>query len=192
MTKTRRPGGLRRDPQHGGAILDQGAIGFLRPIPFEHGEFGMMQFRPLAIAKDMGEGENPLFAGRQQFLAVEFRRAMQVIRRRRAARRTKLRSEAGDMGLVARRYLQRRRFDLDKTFAVEKSAQGFDDSRPPQQARTALSMMFWRPERVFSPHEALSCNPSASCRSRRDRDAATWRVNKKLALRGGMGISVAA
>ena len=106
MIKTRRPSSLRRDPQDGGAIPDQGAIGCFRPIPFEHGEFGVMCFRPLAIAKDMGEGKNPLLAGRQQFLAVEFRRAMQEIRRGRAAQGTKLGGETGDMGLVARRYLQ--------------------------------------------------------------------------------------
>ncbi len=107
----RRNGILPRPPRRGdckdvGAIRDQVAIVRAGAIPFEHGEFGMVQSCPLTVAKDMGERENPGFAGRQQFLAVEFRRRMQVEFLRDAAGRGKLRGETGDVGFVAGRNLQ--------------------------------------------------------------------------------------
>ncbi len=58
MRKLARPGRLRRDAKHGGAIVDQGAIGRLGAVPFQHGEFGMMQPGALAVAEDMGERKN--------------------------------------------------------------------------------------------------------------------------------------
>jgi hypothetical protein len=51
--------------------------GLAGAIPFEHGEFGMMQRPALTVAKHMSEREQPRFAGRQQLLAGEFRRGMQ-------------------------------------------------------------------------------------------------------------------
>ena len=52
--------------------------GSSRAIPLQHGEFGMVQRRALAIAEDMSEGENPLLARREQLFAGEFRRGMQI------------------------------------------------------------------------------------------------------------------
>ena len=68
----------------------------------------------LAVAEHMAEGEEAPLARRQQLLAGEFRRRMQVEPLPLPGRRGKLGGEAGDMRLVARRYLQCARIDLDE------------------------------------------------------------------------------
>ena len=63
----------------------QRLVGLARPVPFEHGEFGMVQRAALAVAVDMGEAGDARLARRQQLLAGEFRRGVEI--ERRAARR---------------------------------------------------------------------------------------------------------
>ena len=75
--------------------------GLPRPIPFEHGKLGMMQRPALAVAKDPGESENPLFPRREQLLAGEFRRGMKEKPAAYRRRRRELGRESADMGLVA-------------------------------------------------------------------------------------------
>ena len=67
----------RRQRQKLGAILHQRRIGLERPIPLEQGELGVVQRGPLAVAEDMGEGEDARLAGRQQLLAGELGRGVQ-------------------------------------------------------------------------------------------------------------------
>ena len=74
-------GSLRRQRQQRGAIVDQRVIGLVGAIPFEHGEFGMMQ---RARARDCGTRGRTRRScrspGRQQLLAGEFRRGVQIER----------------------------------------------------------------------------------------------------------------
>ena len=60
------------------AILDQSLIGRARAIPFEHGEFGMVEPSAFAVPEDMREGKNALFARGEQFFRREFRGGMQI------------------------------------------------------------------------------------------------------------------
>ena len=91
-----RAGRARRLGQQRRAILHQRLVRLVRPVPFQHGEFGMMQRAALAVAEDAGEIENPRLARRQQLLAGEFRRGAQIERRRarRPARSSRWRRRA--------------------------------------------------------------------------------------------------
>ncbi len=46
--------GLRRAGQHRHAVVHQQLVGLVRAVPFEHGEFGMMQRAALAVAERSG------------------------------------------------------------------------------------------------------------------------------------------
>jgi len=105
------PRGLGRRRQQGRAILDQHAVSLVRPVPFEHGEFGMVRRRPLAIAPHMSEAGDPPFASRQQFLHREFRRGVEVARLGGPILPDHLGGKGVQMRLVARRPLQPRRID---------------------------------------------------------------------------------
>ena len=59
-------------------------IGGLRSVPFEHGEFGCMQRPALAAAIHPGEHIDQPFPGREQLLAGEFRRGVEIEMLRRA------------------------------------------------------------------------------------------------------------
>ena len=110
---------LGRQRQDLGAIVHQRLVGLARAIPFEHGELGMMQGAALAVAEHVGEGENAPLAGRQQLLAGEFRRGVQIELLRLAVRPDQLGREGVQMRLVAGRDLQRSAFDLDEAARVE-------------------------------------------------------------------------
>ena len=67
----RQRAGSRRSPP-------SALIGLAGPVPFQHGEFGMVQRAALAVAEHLGEVEDAPLAGRQQLLAGEFRRGAQI------------------------------------------------------------------------------------------------------------------
>ena len=62
----------------GRAIIHQHLVGLIRPVPFEHGEFGMMQHAALAIAEYTSKIDDTGLARCEQFLAGEFGRGMQI------------------------------------------------------------------------------------------------------------------
>ena len=124
------PRRLGRDRQQVGAILDQPRDRLMRAIPLQHGEFGMVQRRALAVAEHMSEGENPLLARREQLFAGEFRRGMQVKPAFVAPLPDQLHAEGRNMRLIAARHLQRGRLHLDKSLMGEK----LPNRRPEQGA----------------------------------------------------------
>ena len=77
-----RAGRARRLGHQRRAVVHQRLIRLVRPIPFQHREFGMMQRAALAVAEHAGEIEDARLARRQQLLAGEFRRGAQIERRR--------------------------------------------------------------------------------------------------------------
>ena len=128
-----RPGGAGGLGDQPAAIGDEIEIGRPGPVPFQHREFGVVQGPALAVAEHAGEGENPLLPRRQQLLAGEFRRRMQVKPARRAIWPDKVRPESGDMGLVAGRDLQNGGLDLDEVPRGEARPPAGHHSRPRQQ-----------------------------------------------------------
>ena len=60
------------------AIGHQRLVGLVRAIPFQQREFGMMQRAALAVAEHAGEGDDLRLARRQQLLAGELRRGVQM------------------------------------------------------------------------------------------------------------------
>ena len=129
--------GCRRDRQQRRAVFHQPLVRLAGAVPLEQGEFGMVQRAALAIAKHAGEGEDPRLACRQQPLAGELRRRVQVERRALSGRRRKLGRKGVQMGLVAGRDLQGRGLDLDEALVAEPAAHGFGypaarhEERPP-------------------------------------------------------------
>ncbi len=107
-------GGLRGEHQKIGAIGHQLVIGLAGAIPFQHGEFGMVQRPALAIAPDMREGAEPLFSGGQQLLGGKFRRGVEIEGERPSVDGERLRCEGMQMRLVAGRDLKRRRLHLNE------------------------------------------------------------------------------
>ncbi len=99
--KVLRPRGFRRQRQDRGAVGHQGLIRLAGAVPFEQGEFRMVQRAALAVAEHLGEFDDAALAGRQQFLAGEFRRRAQIKLRRRAVRGRERRGEGVQMGLVS-------------------------------------------------------------------------------------------
>ena len=139
----RRLGGDGEEPR---AIVDQDVVRFAGPIPFEHGEFGMVQHPALAVAEHFGEGENAAFSGRQEFLAGKFRRCLQVEPAPATARILELGRKSADVRLVAGRDLENGGLHLaepalgkmgppslhDPLARLEKGAAvGVDMGRPP-------------------------------------------------------------
>ena len=59
-------------------IGDNGLVILPHPVPLQHGEFGRVRQRPLAVPPHVPEVEDALFARRQQLLGCKFRRCVQV------------------------------------------------------------------------------------------------------------------
>ena len=76
-----RPPLRRRSAQDLGAVAHQRLVGLAGAIPFQHGEFRVVQRPALAVAVDVGKAGDALLAGRQQLLAGEFRRGVEIERR---------------------------------------------------------------------------------------------------------------
>jgi hypothetical protein len=92
---------LGRKRKNGSAIIHQYFVRLLGPIPFDHGEFGMMQRATLTIAKDASELDDAALAGGQELLAGELGRGAQIESRARCRQRHQLRREGMKMRLVA-------------------------------------------------------------------------------------------
>ena len=145
-------GRARRFGQQLRAIVHQRLIGFVRPVPFQHGEFGMMQRAPLAVTERAGEFEDARFARRQELLAGELRRGPQVKRLPLAAGPDQLGGEGMQMGLVAGGNLERGGFHFDEIVAGKPGPHGGGD-RPtrPQEGLTA-GMDSGKPKRRAFSH----------------------------------------
>jgi hypothetical protein len=137
--------GFRREAQHGDAVGDDRIIGLAGPIPFEHGELGMVQRAALAVAPHMTQAGDPLLAGSQQLLHREFGRGVKVASRSHAVVTDHRRGEGVEMGLVAGRALQTRRVDEDEILLCEVGAQGGLDPVPRKEDRPAIGMDRRRP-----------------------------------------------
>ncbi|MNU76313.1 hypothetical protein D3C71_658640 [compost metagenome] len=83
----------------------------------------MMQRSAFTVAIDMREGEDMGLAGGEQLLGGKFRRRVQVKRGRLAVDCQGFGCKSMEMRLVAGRYLQRRRIDLDEITRGEESSQ---------------------------------------------------------------------
>ena len=127
------------------AIRDQHIVALVRPVPFEHGELGMMQRASFAIAEHARKRKEPRLAGRQQLLGGELRRGPQVERRVGPIQPDGLGGEGMQVGLVARRDLQGRRFDLEEIPVYEPGADGRRDPVARQQQRPTVGMPVGRP-----------------------------------------------
>ena len=84
------------------AVGHHGVIAGIGAIPFQHREFGQMQFTALAVAKHPRQLEDPALAGRQQFLAGKFRRGSQVPCHAFAALAQQFGARRMQMGLITR------------------------------------------------------------------------------------------
>ncbi len=142
-----RSGRLRRKRENGRAVVHQRRQRLAGPVPFDQGEFRMVQRAALAIAKNPGEFDDPALAGRQQLLAGKFRRGAQIKRRRRAVRRRQRGGKCVQMGLVPRRNLQCAGLDLDEVAGGEPGPQRRDDPPARQQERPAVGVNVGRPQR---------------------------------------------
>ena len=121
------PGRFRRSRQQRRAILDQHAVRLIRPIPFEHGELGMMQRPALAVAEDARKGEQPRLACGQQLLGGELRRGVQIERMAARVGGDQLGRERMQMRFVAGRDLQDRGLDLGEIAGREPRPHGGRD-----------------------------------------------------------------
>ena len=131
--------GLCSGRYHRHAIVHEQLVGAVRPVPFEHGKFRMVQHAALTIAVAARELEDPPLASRQKLLAGEFRRGPQIALVP-ARGRGQLGPHRVDMGLVARRHLERRGLDLHEFQRREQVAHGPGDRAPQHQERAALGM----------------------------------------------------
>ena len=144
-------GGARGFGHQRRAVLHQRLVRFVRPVPFQHGEFGVMQRAALAIAEHAGEIENARLARRQQFLAGEFRRGAQIERPPLPAGSDQFGGEGMQMGLVAGRDLQGRGLHLDEIARGKPGPQGGGDPPARPQEGPAAGMDAGKPEwRAFA------------------------------------------
>ena len=136
----------RRLCQQRRAVGHQHRVVLVGAIPFQHGEFGMVQRRALAIAEDAGEIEDARFARRQQLLGGEFRRSVEVIGVSGAGIVDQRGGEAMQMRLVAGRALQDRGLDLDEVAGFEPAPQRRLDPPPREQSRAPVGVDVRPPE----------------------------------------------
>ncbi len=131
---------LGRSCQQRGAIRHQRLVGFLRAIPFQHREFGVMQRAALAVAEHAGEIEDAPLAGGQQLLAGEFRRGVQVEARAPSVRTDYIGREGMQVRLVAGRNLQDPGVHLGEVPGREECPQGGHDPPARRQERPPVGM----------------------------------------------------
>jgi len=114
----------------------------------------MVQRAPLAIAEYGREGEDALLAGRQQLLAGELGRGVEIKRVLGAVRIDERGAEGVQMGLIARRGLQNTRVDFDKALRLEPAADRGYDPPSRQQESAPIGMVLWVPPgtwQAFAP-----------------------------------------
>ena len=118
----RRPPPRRRRHQPRAVLIDAQRR-LLGAIPFEHGEFRMMQRRALAVAEHPRQGENPLLARPRAASCTRIpARCGDRAGSRAAIRADQLGREGGKMGFIAAGDLKRGGFDLGETFRRRKNA----------------------------------------------------------------------
>ena len=135
-----RPRRLGRQGQQGRAVVHQGLVRRAGPVPLQHRELGMMQRPALAVAPHLGEAEDLLLARRQQLLAGELRRGVQVERRGLARDGQGLGGEGVQVRLVAGRDLQGGGLDLLEPLTLEPGAERLGDPVAGQQERAAVGV----------------------------------------------------
>ncbi len=113
----------RHAAQQNLAVGDQVAIAARRAIPFEEGEFRMVPARSLVVAPDPGEGEDSPLPRRQQLLAGEFRRGVEIAAMAAAVGRAQFGGEGLEMRLQPGADLERRGLDLGEAELPEQAAQ---------------------------------------------------------------------
>jgi hypothetical protein len=101
----------------------------------------VVQRPALAVAMDLGEGEDALLSGRQQLLAGEFGRGVEVEWPPLPVRTGQLGGEGMQVRLVAGRHLQGRRLHLDEAPRLEPAADRPLDAAPRQQERAPVLML---------------------------------------------------
>ena len=130
------------------AIIHQQLITLIRPIPFQHCEFRMMQRAALAIAEYARKIDNPQS---HPLPAVFCRRipakCADISALSFAARTDQVGGEGMQVCLVARRNLKRRRLDLEKIPLRKPCPQGRRDAGARQQVRSAGRVGAGAPER---------------------------------------------
>ena len=99
-----------------------------------------MQRGALAITKYPGKIEDALLSGGQQLLAGEFGRSAQIKRVTLASRADQLGRKAVQVRFIARRNLQRRRFDFNEVLRDEPRAQSRSDPCARDQKRPPVGM----------------------------------------------------
>ncbi len=145
---------------------------FVRPVPFQHGEFGMMQRTALAVAEHAREGEQPLLAGCEQLLGGELRRGMEIELRTARVRRDQFGRERVQVRLVAGRSLQDRGLDLDEIAGDKPRPQGRRDAHARQQKRPPVGINVRRPP-------GRRGHPAGSPESTAQND---WRMRRNISM----------
>ena len=100
----------------------------------------MVQRPALAVAEHMGDAENSRLAGRQQLLAGELRRGVEIERRARAAGRRPARSRRRAGAPRCRANLQRRGLDLEEAAPAKPVPQRRQDAAARQQERPPVGV----------------------------------------------------
>ena len=126
--------------QQRSAVLHQSLVVFVGAIPFQQRELRMMQRGALAIAEHAGEIEDARLAGRQQFLAGEFRRGAQIERVAFTSGADQLGRKSMQMRFIARRNLQCCGLDLNEIPRGEPRPQSRRDLRARQQKRPPVGV----------------------------------------------------
>jgi hypothetical protein len=96
------------------AVFNKPLIRRLHAVPFEHGEFWMMEFSSLPVSEHVAQMKDALFSSREEFLGRKFRRRVQIKRQSDAAFINKFGVERADVGLISRRDLQSGGIDFEK------------------------------------------------------------------------------
>ncbi len=133
-------GGGAGEAQEVGAIRHQLRVVLPDPVPLDHGELGMVQRPPLAVAEDAGEIDDARLAGGDELLGGELGRGVEVERLGPPIDGQGLRGEAVEMRLVARRDLQDPCLDLGEGAVREPAAQRRLDAVARQEERAAIGM----------------------------------------------------
>ena len=155
VAKGTHPRGLGRETHEFFAIRHQHGVILFRAIPFQHDEFAGVANARFAIAKDAGEVEDPALAPGEQFLQREFRRRMEIERGLSFIERDRIYCEGVEMGLVARRNLQRCRFEMAAQRRLDGVARQQAGAPVPVAGRQPPGVRHRAGIRVFGPWRAL-------------------------------------
>ena len=138
----------RRFLEKRGTVFHQLLIGRFGPIPFEHGEFRMMEDASLTISKHPSEFHDSGLAGRHQFFACKFGRSTQKKRAARLVRPDQAGLERVQVRFISGRHLKGGRLHFDEPAGGKPGAQGTDNSGTRRQVwptgRVRLGTPEWR------------------------------------------------